>query len=707
MPARGAGWRIPARLVNLHLMKSVIHVRGFISAATLALLCAIPSSHAAGNAASYAEVRKTFQDAYARASTSTVDSGAADSEDLKSYPLYPYLQSARIQQALNTSNADTADLVDKRASEFIALYGQQPVSRNLRRAWLDSLAKRSQWNQFLATYRDAGAADATRCESFIARIELGKTDGLAAEISKEWLTPHSLPECDRPFAWLKDNGLLTTAMIEERAHLALDNNNPAFARQIIQQLPPEQAAPLLQWASLLDSPTRAIDALIASPSTPVDATALLAGWKRLARTDVDAATERYKKFISARGLSDESASPYAVALALALAWNRDPAALEYFDLARPSDLDDVALEWWARAALWSKDWKRAAQAIAAMSATNQATARWRYWSARIAEESQDTQQARTLYEGLLADDNYYSGMAAARLRHTLSPHPQPIPANPELLATLERAPALERARELFLSGMRSEALAEWQFGFETLSPEARMQSIRLAAEWGWYEQAVTVATAQHVFNDYSLLYPRPYDAEVNAAAHLAQLAPEIVYGVVRQESLYRIDAVSNAGARGLMQLQPATARSTARYYKRPSPAVTDLFDPYINTALGASRLRMLLDEFDDQIPVALAGYNAGPNAVTRWLPLQPLDSDIWIENIPYNETRSYVQRILWHRLMFTWLKTKGHAQSTESWLAPIRPLRRTEQSDRVADSDHLTADPKLQSPQTAASAPRQ
>ena len=201
-----------------------------------------------------------------------------------------------------------------------------------------------------------------------------------------------------------------------------------------------------------------------------------------------------------------------------------------------------------------------------------------------------------------------------------------------------------------------------------------------------------MATTQHVFNDYMLLYTRPYDAEVNAAAHLAQLAPEIVYSVVRQESLYRIDAVSNAGARGLMQLQPATARSTARYWKRPQPTLTDLFNPYINTSLGAARLRMLLDELDGQIPVALAGYNAGPNAVTRWLPPEPLDTDVWIENIPYNETRGYVQRILWHSLMFTWLRTQGAAQQTNSWLSRIRPLHRTEQGNRVADSDITAAD---------------
>jgi soluble lytic murein transglycosylase len=171
---------------------------------------------------------------------------------------------------------------------------------------------------------------------------------------------------------------------------------------------------------------------------------------------------------------------------------------------------------------------------------------------------------------------------------------------------------------------------------------------------------------------------------VNAAAHLAQLAPEIVYGVVRQESLYRTDAVSSAGARGLMQLQPATARSTARYLKRPQPATTDLFDPYINTALGATRLRMLLDQFDGQIPIALAGYNAGPNAVIRWLPPEPLDADVWIENIPYNETRGYVQRILWHSLLFTWLRTDGEAQQADSWLAPIRPLHRPDPGNRVA-----------------------
>lgn len=661
-----------------------------VATLTLVLVSAL-SARAADTAGAYAEARKAFQDAYARALTNTPETGGADSGALRSYPLYPYLEAARIRQALTVGTPEAVSAADKQAAEFLAAHGQEPVARGLRRAWLDSLAQRSQWGLYLEAFRDSPASDvATRCESFVARINLGKTDGLAADIAKQWLTPHSLPECERPFAWLKDNGLLTTDLIAKRARLALESGDPSFARQMIQQLPPEAAPPLALWASLIENPERSIDTLIASPDTPVDSAALQAGWSRLARTDPERAQQRYQPLVRARGLNGESASSLALMLALSLAWDRDSAALDYFDLVSAQDLTDGPLEWRARAALWAKDWKRVAQSINAMSETNRQTARWRYWAARAAAQLNDPDRARHLYESLDADDNYYSAMAAARLHRSVSPHPQALAVNADVLSDLERTPAMTRARELFLCGMRQEALAEWQLGYGSLPEEARPQAIHLAARWGWYEQAIATATAQHVFNDYVLLYPRPFDAEVASAARLAQLPPEIVYGVVRQESLYRIDAVSSAGARGLMQLEPDTARRTARAWSRPVPKPTDLFDPSTNLSLGAARLRMLLDRFDGQIPVALAGYNAGPNAVNRWLPAKPLDADIWIENIPYNETRGYVQRILWHSLLFTWLGTDGAAQATTSWVTSVRPLRPADRDNRVA----LSGQPK-------------
>jgi soluble lytic murein transglycosylase len=647
----------------------------FGSIATVALLCSV-SAQGTGADASYTDARNAFQDAYRRVTANFPDESAADSETLKSYPLYPYLEAARIRQALNGS-PDSLSRVDQLAADFIAAHAQAPVSRGLRRAWLDSLAQRAKWGLFIEAYRDAGATDAMRCQSFTARIELARTEGLAGDVAKQWLTPRSLPECARPFAWLDANGLLTPDLIEKRVRLALDSDNVAFARQIVQQLPTDRIGPYLQWASLLEHPQSSLDSLIASPEVAVDPTALLAGWTRLVRTNPSAARERYRGLMSARSLTRETGSPYALALALSLAWNHDPAALEYFDLVASHDFDDPALEWRTRAAILAGDWKLASKSIVAMSETNRQTARWRYWAARAAAQLHDSSQARRLYESLLSDDNYYSGMAAARLQRAVVPLLQTLPLDPELLATIERVPALERARELFLCAMRQEALAEWQLGYGSLSEAGRLQSIRLAAGWRWYDQAIAVASAQQVFNDYVLLYPRPFDTQVEPAARLAQLAPDLIYSVLRQESLYRVDAVSSADARGLMQLQLDTARRTARQWKRPQPELSDLFDPAISIQLGAARLRTLQDKFDGQIPAALAAYNAGANAVMRWLPSKPVDSDVWIENIPYGETRVYVQRVLWHLLTFAWLQTK-EPQQTKSWLSPVRAMQRTD-----------------------------
>ena len=135
-----------------------------------------------------------------------------------------------------------------------------------------------------------------------------------------------------------------------------------------------------------------------------------------------------------------------------------------------------------------------------------------------------------------------------------------------------------------------------------------------------------------------------------------------------------------------MQLSLDTARRTARQWKQPAPTATTLFDPAVNVVLGSAHLKDLLDRFDDQLPLALAGYNAGPGAAQRWLPATKLDPDIWIENIPYNETRGYVQRVLWHSLVFAWLRS-GDPQQTDGWLARIgSPADPAVLGDSEADS---------------------
>lgn len=635
-----------------------------------ALLLSLPRAQGAAAHDPYEKVRETFRQAYAQVDAPTAKR-SADSGALRDYPLYPYLQAARIRRALADAG-DELGSIDERAQTFVTYYDNEPVGRGLRRVWLTSLAERSHWAQFLEQYRDTIADDALECQSFTARIELGRTAELAPLIARRWLTPRSLPDCERAFEWLRAQNALTPELIEQRARMALKEGNTGFAREIAAFLPAERAAPLLQWAGLLDQPERQIEALIASPAATVHDEALLAGWTRFARSNRDFATQRFDAFVRARGLTGTAASPYALALALALSWDRKPDALRYFERVAPADLDDYALEWQARAAIWSGDWRLLANTVAAMSDTQRGLTRWRYWAARAAERNGDAKLARQLYESTLPDDNYYSVAASARLGQATAPHPERLVVDEVQLKEIEQLPALVRARELFRCEMRDLANQEWAYGYDMLPQTARPQAVQLASRWGWHDQAITTAAQQRLFNDYALLYPRPFDRQVRAAAQLSRLPPELIYSVMRQESLYRTDAVSAAGARGLLQLLPDTARRTARAWKQPRPKPEALFDPDVAIVLGAAHLSKLIERFGGQTVVALAAYNAGPNAAARWIPPQPVESDVWIENIPYNETRTYVQRIVWHNLVFSWLKT-GEPQKAEGWLLPVGP----------------------------------
>jgi soluble lytic murein transglycosylase len=640
--------------------------------ALLACTLLLPLAGARGAAANdpYEKVREAFRQAYEQ-----VDAPAAkrphDSEDLRSYPLYPYLQAARIRRALADAGEELGS-VDQRAQTFITYYANEPVGRNLRRVWLTSLAERSHWTPFLDQYRDDLADDALECQSFTARIELARTADLAPLIARRWLTPRSLPDCERAFEWLRAQNALTPELTEQRVRMALKEGNTGFAREIAAFLPTERAAPLLQWARLLDDAQRQIEALIAAPSTTVENEALLAGWTRFTRGNRDLAMKRFDAFVRARGLTETTASPYALALALALSWDRNPEALRYFERVAPAELDDYALEWQARAAIWNSNWQLLANTIAAMSDTQRGLTRWRYWAARAAEHNGEAKLARQLYESTLPDDNYYSVAAAARLGQAVTPHPERLVIDEVQMKEIEQLPALVRARELFRSEMRDLANQEWAVGYDMLPQSARPQAVQLASRWGWHDQAIMTAAQQRLFNDYALLYPQPFDRQVRAASQLSKLPPELIYSVMRQESLYRSDAVSAAGARGLLQLVPDTARRTANAWKQPRPKPEALFDPDVAIVLGAAHLRELIDRFGGQTIAALAAYNAGPNAAARWIPPQPVAADVWIENIPYNETRTYVQRIVWHNLVFNWLRT-GEPQKADTLLVDVGP----------------------------------
>ena len=631
------------------------------------LLCADLSLRADDDP--YAAARQEFLRGYGTASAQLPEAAPQDSAALQAYPLYPYLQAARLRRDLRL--APNPEAVDLRIVQFLKDSGDQPAARALRRAWLPELARRKSWSLFYSNYADGGADASLRCNVLQARIALNQTKDLAPAIIEQWLNGRDTPaECEPAFDWLRARQLLPPSLVEQRARLALAAGNYKLAQKLAAALPPEMAAPLQQWAALIEQPQREVDRLIADPDRSVDPAALQDGWTRLARADADAAIERFQPLLAARKLDPAAASPYARALALSLSWSRRPEALDYFARVAAADVDDRTAEWSVRAALWAGDWTRAAQALAAMPPSLRELARWRYWAARAAEVQGDTATAHAAYAQLTANDNYYAVLSGARLGQPFTPHAQPLTINNAIGEQIAQKPPFVRAHELLLCDLKPLAAVEWQAGLDGLDPDWRVQAVPLAIRWGWYEQGIASASKQSLYNDYQLLYPHPYDVAVHAAVALTQLPEDLIYAILRQESLYDAEVVSRAGAVGLLQLIPDTAQRVARRWQRPPPQRAELFVPEINVPLGSAELHDLLDLFGNQAPVAIAAYNAGPNAATRWLPDAPRDAAVWIENIPYNETRDYVQRVLWHSVVFGWRRT-GQPQKADGWLGQI------------------------------------
>jgi soluble lytic murein transglycosylase len=268
--------------------------------------------------------------------------------------------------------------------------------------------------------------------------------------------------------------------------------------------------------------------------------------------------------------------------------------------------------------------------------------------------------------------DYYGYLAADHLYRNYSLNAQPSLDDQATQGMLAAQPGLVRAHALFDCDMTDEAIAEWANALSDAEPAVKVQAAHLAAAWGWYAQSIATLAQAGEWNDVRLRYPRPYSAAIAQASALTQLPSDWILAVIRQESLFRKDAVSRADARGLMQMRPATAAALARRWHLPATGQDTLFDPAAAVTLGAAYLREMLDRYGGQLGPSLAAYNAGPAPVARWLPAHPMDADVWIENIAYGETRDYLQRIFEHIVAYAWVRD-AQPPRLAAMLPPVEP----------------------------------
>ncbi|MGD0504884.1 MAG: transglycosylase SLT domain-containing protein [Steroidobacteraceae bacterium] len=602
-----------------------------------------------------------------------------DSALLKAYPIYDYLIAARLRRDLTFApNEDLDTAIDA----FLRVREGEPVARPLRRQWLASLAERRRWDVFLP--RSADLTDPVLiCDRLQGRLATGDTDKLAAEALARWnLVQRPPAECATVFAWLHAQGAVTPALQEARARAALAADNPSLAREFVAEVPAERSAPLRQWLQLLDSPRQALSTLAESPASAVEPEALLAGFTRLANSDCASASVLLPALLLRPDMTPLLRDKLWRSYALGAAYARQSTAMAAFDRL-PAHADDPQVaEWRLRAAIWAGNYAKALDWLNDMPESLATQPRWRYWRARATAAVKGTDSAAPLFAEIAGMRDYYGYLAADRLHQSYNLNVHPSPDDADVQATLAAEPPVIRAHALFDCDLADEAGVEWGSVLASAPKPVKVQAAHLASRWGWYAETIAMLAQADDWDDVALRYPRPYAPIIADASKLTQVPPDWIWAIIRQESLFRKDAISRADARGLMQMQPATAVAVARRSHFAVPSRDDLFDPVIAVPLGAAYVRELLDRYGNQLDLSLAAYNAGPVSVARWLPAQPVDADVWIENIPYTETRGYVQHIFEHVVAFASVRN-AEPPRLSSLMAPVSTL----QAERRTDAD--------------------
>jgi soluble lytic murein transglycosylase len=400
----------------------------------------------------------------------------------------------------------------------------------------------------------------------------------------------------------------------------------------------------------------------------------------MAASDPGAAAQQLESTWASQLTAEERHWAWAV-IGKQAALRLSPDAMTYFSKVRKdSDLPDEFLGWKVRAALRAGNWSAVQRAIEAMGPErNDPT--WVYWRARALMAQRpseaDRAEATRLFESIAGSRGFYEQLALDELGRRVTVPPAPAALTAQEKAAARNNPSLQRALYAINAGLRSEGVREWNYAANLHTPGGMSERELLAAadlacERQVWDRCINTSERTRDVADWSQRFPMPHHDAVIARSRLIGLDPAYVYGLIRQESRFITDARSHVGASGLMQVMPATATWTAKRIGMTDFKPQQINDRDVNITIGTAYLKLALDDFDGSMAMAAAGYNAGPGRPRNWRNGPVLDGAIWAENIPFNETRDYVKKVLSNTTNYAAL-ISGQPQSLRERLGTIGP----------------------------------
>ncbi len=575
---------------------------------------------------------------------------------LEGYPLYPYLDYKELLEKMSIPNRG-------KISNFLATHKNSVLAYRLRSKWLDYLARRSQWNNYLKYYAPEEASISRQCQYFEAlyhrqRQEEALNGGIAL-----WTVGHSQPrQCDPLFRILIRHKAITTDHAWERFNHSVREHNYSLAtyanRFITDAKTKELTESFLKFKQNPNYLHSAINILMSDKKSallvaytlgnlanhnPIKAHDLWFNWDHRVLVANKDSHEFISKLVKSFIKNDAIESA-------------DRVLNEYAELIN-NDFNGNLIEWRIRHALKERNWTDVKQWIGKLPQSMQKKSIWLYWQIQSLknDNNSDRGDVHKLKMQLAKERDFYGFVISDRLRQEYNLNNKPAPINKAIWGQVRTIDALKRARELHFHGNKVEATREWNSGTRDFDRAQWIAAAQLAHEWNWHSRAIMALASAKYWDDLDIRFPLAFEPSIKSVSINSGVQANLLFAIARQESAFELHALSRAGAVGLLQIMPRTAKSMARSLNIPYKNSRQLLEIEKNLLIGSGYLKSLLERFNENRILALASYNAGPERVTQWLSKTKgkLTYDLWIELIPYPETRGYVKSALMYSAIYS------------------------------------------------------
>lgn len=587
---------------------------------------------------------------------------AQKDHELGAYPMYWYL---RYQLKQN----DTSPSIEQ-LQTFLRQNKNTYLGERLKADWMIAAAEKGDFHTInqLGNIRINNAP--AQCAFYHAQVMEGKRINVLQAL--DMVVDND--RCWDMVASLKNRQMISLAQLQVPLREAVEYDDKDKAKRFAGIYFDTQD--FNQFVAIMKDPSQWLAMQSGQGITPAQKELRAIAFSRLARQNRDMGI----RVLESRGSELLSSSDLKWAysqFALMSALNLESRADGWYRKAGNIGLSDYNAAWRVRTALRQHriDWSWVSTAISLMNKAQQQETAWVYWKARALKALGDEGQAYTLLKSLDRHYDFYGQLAQEELYGKVQLPVEPAEVTAQELAKIKQNTGLQRAVALFRLGWRREAVGEWAYAIVGLNDRDLLAAAKWAQEEQIFDRVINTSLLTKRQISFQQRFIAPFEGKVELQAQNVNIDPAWVYGLIRQESRFVPVARSSVGASGLMQIMPGTAKLVAKKIGLQGFSLNQMNEFDMNTLLGTSYLRMILDDLDNNEILATAGYNAGPIRAKRWRATlsQPIEGAIFAETIPFTETRLYVKHVLSNTIWYDGLFHQGNVPSLKQRLGMIAP----------------------------------